>query len=229
MRPRTRAMTIGFCSMISFLHSRRRAISALLAITLSIVLQAGLVHAQESTPGPEQKRPAPSKCVDSQLRVGDLQYLDEEWAKHRQYLNARAQEWESDAFLTSLQVNCGILEPGFRFRGTFYSPSQQAFFETDSGNAVGAEFDPEDAAELPDDLKFGAVWRALIKAGYTDDIELSATIGIFLQVNSEATPLGPGDVPDDATVCHVGVDYHGEIRDLFITIDDGVVYRHTFG
>jgi hypothetical protein len=29
-------------------------------------------------------------------------------------------------------------------------------------------------------------------------------------------------------VCHVGLEYLGEIRDLFITIEDGAVYRHTF-
>jgi hypothetical protein len=184
--------------------------------------------AQDSTPSPEST-PVPSKCVDGQLRVGDLQYLDEAWIKQRELLNAKAAEWEPDAFLTRLQVNCGILEPGFRWRGTFYSPSQQAFFETDSGYAFGAEFDPEDAAPLPGDLKFGAVWRALIKAGFADDIPLTASIGITIQVNSEATPLGPGEVPVGATVCHVGLDHRGEIRDLFITIDDGAVYRHTFG
>lgn len=199
----------------------------LLMMALSVALPT-LAFAQDSTPAAEST-PTPTKCADGQLRVGDLQYLDQEWATEREMLNAKANEWESDSFLTRLQVNCGILEPGFRWRGTYYSPSQQAFFETDSGYAFGAEFDPEDASPLQNDLKFGAVWRALIKAGFTDDIPLTASIGITIQVNTEATPLGPGDVPEGATVCHVGLSYLGEIRDLFITIDDGAVYRHTFG
>jgi hypothetical protein len=203
--------------------------SALLVFAIAFTLALPvLALAQDSTPT-VVATPTPSKCNDGQLRVGDLQYLDQAWVKERERLNARANEWESDSFLTRLQVNCGILEPGFRWRGTYYSPSQQAFFETDSGYAFGAEFDPEDAAPLPTDLKFGGVWRALIKAGFTDDIELTATIGITIQVNSEATPLGPGDVPDGATVCHVGLLHLGEIKDLFVTIDDGAVYRHTFG
>ena len=202
---------------------------ALAVVTMCVLIAVpGPVHAQQSTPGPEHTKPG-SECSDGQLRVGDLQYMDKQWERQRGYLDARAQEWESDAFLTSLRVNCGILEPGFRWSGTYYSPSQQAFFETDSGNAIGAEFDPDDAAELPVNLQFGSVWRALIKAGYTDDTHLTATIGVSLQVNSEATPLGPGEVPVGKTVCHVGVDHLGQILDLFITIDDGTVYRHTFG
>lgn len=206
--------------------------SARIRLALLVVFAAFLLPmaalAQDSTPTAGESTPA-TQCSDGKLRVGDLQFLDAEWKKQRDYLNARATEWESDAFLTRLRVNCGILEPGFRWRGTYYSPSQQAFFETDSGNAFGAEFAPEDAVPLPNELRFGAVWRALIKAGYTDDIPLTPEIGITLQVNSKAMPLGPGDVPEDATVCHVGLDYFGEIRDLFVTIDDGAVHRHTFG
>ena len=209
--------------------SRRWALLAVSSLmTLLVVLtgaQGTLAQDADATPGSSQPM---GKCIDGQLRVGDLQYLDQEWAEQRPMLDAKAAEWESDAFLTSLQVNCGILEPGFRWRGTYYSPSQQAFFTTDSGTAMGAEFDPEDAAPLPDDLKFGVVWRALVKAGYSDEIPLTAAIGISLQVNSEATPLGPGNVPVGATICHVGLDHLGEVRDLFITIDDGTVYRHTF-
>jgi hypothetical protein len=203
----------------------RMLTGALLMVTVSA---APLVHAQDSTPT-SQETPVPTRCTDGQLRVGDIQFLDEEWAKQQPNLNARAQEWESDAVLTKLRVNCGILEPGFRWRGTYYSPSQQAFFETDSGNAFGAEFDPEDARALPNELKFGAVWRALIKAGYTDATTLTAAIGISLQVNSEAMPLGPGEVPVGATVCHVGLEHGGGVRDLFINVDDGTVFRHTFG
>ncbi len=201
-----------------------------IAAALLTVLSTPPVVAQEtsdeaSTPGTEV---VTYGCTDGQLRVGDLQALDAEWAEQRSQLDARAAAWESDAFLMSLQVNCGILEPGFRWRGTYYSPSAQAFFATDTGQASGAEFDPDEATELPDNLRFGAVWRALAKAGYADETTLSPATGITIQVNSSATPLGPGAVPLDMVVCHVGLEYLGEIRDLFITIEDGAVYWHTF-
>lgn len=214
--------------MTTSLQVNRRLILIAFALVLLIAPAPVVALAQESTPGPGDT-PEPMQCMDGQLRVGDLQFMDEQWQRQRSMIDARALEWEPDAFMTALRVNCGILEPGYRWSGTYYSPSQQAFFETDSGTAVGAEFDPDDAAELPADLKFGSVWRALIKAGYTDETHLTAAIGVSLQVNSEATPLGPGEVPVGKTVCHVGLDHLGEVRDLFITIDDGVVYRHTFG
>jgi len=204
-------------------------LTLLVTAALAVQLTGGNVTAQEA---PESTSPDASDvtygCIDGQLRVGDLQFLDAEWAQQRDLLDARALAWESDAFLMSLQVNCGILEPGFRWRGTYYSPSAQAFYATDTGQTTGAEFDPDEATELPDDLRFGAVWRALAKAGYADQTTLSPTTGITVQVNSSATPLGPGAVPLNVVVCHVGLEYLGEIRDLFITIEDGAVYRHTF-
>jgi len=202
----------------------------LLVIVASIAALGGSAAAlaQEAESSTPRAPEVTYGCLDGQLRVGDLQNLDAEWAKQRSVLDAEATAWESDAFLTGLQVNCGILEPGFRWRGTYYSPSAQAFFTTDTGQATGAEFDPDEATVLPDDLKFGAVWRALAKAGYGDETTLSPSTGITVQMNSSATPLGPAAVPLNVVVCHVGLEYLGEIRDLFITIDDGAVYRHTF-
>jgi hypothetical protein len=200
----------------------------LMAASLAVLFSSGSVIAQEtgnSTPGPND---VPYGCIDGQLRVGDLQHLDAEWAEMRTVLDTEAIAWESDAFLTGLQVNCGILEPGFRWRGTYYSPSAQAFYATDTGQTIGAEFDPDEATELPENLKFGAVWRALAKAGYADNTTLSPATGITVQMNSSATPLGPAEIPLDMVVCHVGLEYLGEIRDLFISIEDGAVYRHTF-
>lgn len=55
-----------------------------LFIALSMMLPA-LAVAQDSTPTADGK-PAPSKCSDGQLRVGDLQHLDQEWEKQREIL-----------------------------------------------------------------------------------------------------------------------------------------------
>ena len=200
----------------------------MMAVLLTALAGAGSAMAQDSGSSTPGSADVHFGCIDGQLRVGDLQHLDAEWAEQRAVLDTKATVWESDAFLTGLQVNCGILEPGFRWRGTYYSPSAQAFFTTDTGQATGAEFDPDEATQLPDDLKFGSVWRALAKAGYADETTLSPATGITVQMNSSATPLGPADVPLDVVVCHVGLEYLGEIRDLFISIEDGAVYRHTF-
>lgn len=209
-------------------------IGAVVALLIIALISSGMATGPSTASAQESEASTPGAdevtygCLDGQLRVGDLQHLDAEWREQRPLLDARAAEWESDAFLTGLQVNCGILEPGFRWRGTYYSPSAQAFFATDTGRTIGAEFDPDEALELPNDLKFGAVWRALAKAGFADTTTLSPATGITVQVNSSATPLGPAAVPLDMVVCHVGLEHLGEIRDLFITIEDGAVYRHTF-
>ena len=172
--------------------------------------------------------PTGSNCSDGELRVGDLKAMDAEWQTQQPNLVQIAQAWEQDSFMTGLRVGCDILEPGFRWQGTFYSPSAQAFFLTDTAAIRGADFDPKDAVELPNSLSFGAIWRTLAKAGFGDDIVLNPSTGVTIQVNSNATPFGPSDVPANAIVCHVALEFLGEVRDLFISLPDGTVYRHTF-
>jgi len=172
--------------------------------------------------------PTGSNCSDGELRVGDLKAMDAEWQPQQPVLDQAAKAWEQDSFLTGLRVGCDILEPGFRWQGTYYSPSAQAFFLTDTAAIRGADFDPQDAVELTNTFSFGAIWRTLAKAGFGDDTVLNASTGVTIQVNSKAMPFGPSDVPANAIVCHVALEYLGEVRDLFITLPDGTVYRHTF-
>ena len=195
----------------------------------STVINAPTAAQADSTAtGESSTPPAGSNCSDGELRVGDLKSMDAEWEAQRSNLEAAAKQWEQDSFMTGLRVGCGILEPGFRWQGTYYSPSAQAFFLTDTGDIRGADFNPKDAVALPDTISFGALWRTLAKSGFSDDTVLSPSTGVTIMVNSIATPFGPSDVPAGATVCHVALEYLGEIRDLFVTIPDGTVYRHTF-
>lgn len=193
------------------------------------VIDAPTAARAESTSTSEAPTPpAGSNCSDGELRVGDLKSMDAEWVQQRAKLDAIAKQWEADAILTGLRVGCGILEPGFRWQGTYYSPSAQAFLLTDTGDIRGADFNPKDAVELTGDISFGAIWRTLAKAGFGDETVLSPSTGVTIQVNSAATPFGPSDIPAGAVVCHVALEYLGEIRDLFVTLPDGTVYRHTF-
>lgn len=200
-----------------------------LLLVIAFLLSAIPVLAEDS-PGEEKdnKQPAAMNCSDGELRVGDLKGMDDLWKQQQPQLDAIAKAWEEDAVLTGLRVSCGILETGFRWQGTYYSPTSQAFLATDTGETIGAEFDPSQAAPLPDGVSFGSVWRTLAKAGYDDSITLNPAIGISLQVNSSAMPLGPDTVPVGALICHVALEYLGEVRDLFVSVPDGTIYRHAF-
>lgn len=200
-----------------------------LMLLVSLLMLGSPVLAQDAPPDGTPGGPPASNCSDGELRVGDLKGMDAIWRTQKSQLDAIAKAWEEDAELTGLRVSCGILESGFRWQGTYYSPTAQAFYTTDTGETVGAEFDPSQAAPIDaDQISFGSIWRSLAKAGYDDSITFNPAIGVSLQVNSPATPLGPSTVPTGALVCHVALQYLGEVRDLFVSMPDGTIYRHAF-
>jgi hypothetical protein len=159
--------------------------------------------------------------------IGDLPKIDEELNAGLEDARGRASAWQSDAFLTSLRVGCELLEPAFRWQATFYSPSAQVFFTSDTGETDPAEVEPSDVPELPTgDLSFGLLHRALAKAGYNDQTELAASTGVDIQVNAEALPFGPPEAPPGAVLYHVAVLHRGEVRDLFVDSSNGTIYRY---
>jgi hypothetical protein len=211
--------------------SQRKTFLWFVPLFLIFALLASSIPAfAEDAPSDEEpeKNPAAMNCSDGELRVGDLKGMDELWKQQEPQLDAIAKAWESDAVLTGLRVSCGILEVGFRWQGTYYSATSQSFLATDTGETIGAEFDPSDAAPLPEEVSFGSVWRTLAKAGYDDSITLNPAIAISLQVNSLMMPLGPDTVPVGALICHVALEYLGQVRDLFISVPDGTIFRHAF-
>jgi hypothetical protein len=185
--------------------------------------------AQDSPDDGTPSGPPASNCSDGELRVGDLKGMDALWQSQKPQLDSIAKAWEDDSVLTGLRVSCGILEAGFRWQGIYYSPTAQAFYTTDTGETAGAEFDPAEAAPINNEqVSFGSIWRSLAKAGYGDSTTFDPTIGVSIQVNSTAMPLGPTQVPVGALVCHVALQYLGEVRDLFVSMPDGTIYRHAF-
>ncbi len=166
-------------------------------------------------------------CEDGRLLIGDLPHMDIEWRSGVSAAEAKARAWQPDAKLTSLRVGCQLFEPGFRWQATFYSPSAQAFFLSDTSETQPAEVAPEAVPTLPADaISFGMLRHALAKSGYSDDDELSPSTGVDLRVNTEAIPFGPSSAPRNVLIYHVAVERRGEIRDVFVG-PDGTIYRYT--
>jgi hypothetical protein len=212
---------------VTFFQRISRASALSLAILLFTLVPSAFAQSAPADGTPDA--PPPFNCGDGELRVGDLKSMDAIWQNQKPQLDSIAAAWEEDAKLTGIRVSCGILEAGFRWQGIYYSPTAQAFYTTDTGETVGAEFDPSEAAPIADDqVSFGSIWRSLAKAGYDDTIAFDPAIGVALQVNSAATPLGPSSVPMGALICHVALQYLGEVRDLFVSMPDGTIYRHAF-
>ncbi|MGH2533907.1 MAG: hypothetical protein ACRDJW_16585 [Thermomicrobiales bacterium] len=173
--------------------------------------------------------PTGEPCAEGNLRVADLRTVDDQWQAGLEEARNRAVAWQPDAFLTSFRVGCEVLGPEFRWQATFYSPSLQAYYASDTGETVTSEDDPERVpALMTDGLSFGVLQRALTKSGYGDSTELTASIGVEVRLNSPSQPFGPPDVPDNVVLYHVAVLHRGEVRDLFVSTTDGTVYRYSF-
>lgn len=168
-------------------------------------------------------------CGDGLLRVRDLPLIDEQWRLGLGEQDVAAKAWQPDAILTGFRVLCRILEPGFRWQATYYSPSQQAYFVTDTKTTRAAEFDPDDAPRFDSSMvDFGVVQRAVVKAGFADDTVLGTSSGVEIRVNAAVDPFGPPTAPVDAILVHIAAQALGETHDLFVSLPDGVVYRHTY-
>lgn len=221
--------------------SRRHV--CLTIVTLSMVTACGgpqsdpvapessptILGATTSEPTEALETPIGEPCAHGNLRVGDLRQIDDLWRAGVDEARDRAEAWQSDAFLTSFRVGCEVLGPGFRWQATFYSPSLQAYFASDTGETLTSEDDPTKVRDLPTDaLSFGLLRRSLTKAGYGDGTELTASTGVEIRINSRFMPFGPPAAPVDAVLYHVAVIHRGEVRDLFVSATDGTIYRYTF-
>jgi hypothetical protein len=155
--------------------------------------------------------------------------MDREWQDGVQLATEKASEWQDDAKLASLKVGCELLEPGFRWQSTFYSPSAQAFYESDTGRVEAAEDDPAAVPALTtSEISFDRLRQALNAEGYDDSIELDPSTGVDLRPSTAAHRFGPPESPNDSTLFHVAIRFRGEVKDLFVDAKDGKVYRYSF-
>jgi len=163
------------------------------------------------------------------LLIGDLTEMDEKWQAGLQLASDKATEWQEDAMLASLKVGCELLEPGFRWQSTFYSPSAQAYFESDTGRVEAAEDDPAAVPVLvTTGLSFDRLRKALHAEGYDDTTELDPSTGVELRPSTATHQFGPEGSPKESTLFHVAIRFRGEVKDLFVDAKDGKVYRYSF-
>ena len=183
--------------------------------------------AQVPSASPSTTHAGTGPCEDGRLTIGDLLAIETEWTAGLEEACAPAAAWQPDARLVRLAVGCQLLEPGYRWQGTFYSEAAQSFFDSDTGQTEPAEVDPAQVPTLPvGGLSFHQLHRSLARAGYGDDRPLSATNGVEIRLNSFLDPFGPPDAPKDVVYFHVAVDDQGEVKDLFVGAEDGLIYQY---
>jgi len=176
-----------------------------------------------SLPPTTPRRP----CTEGRLVIGDLIAIDAEWVRGVTDAVERAAAWQDDAQLVQLGVACRVLEPSFRWQGLFYSAAEQSFFLSDTGETEPAEVESASVPSLPTGgLSFVGFQRALARAGFADDTEISAAGGIEIRLNVESDPFGPPNAPKGVVYYHVALTSQGEVLDVFVDADAWVVYRY---
>lgn len=167
-------------------------------------------------------------CRSAQLIVGDLPSIDKKWRAGIDAATTSAHAWQADAFLTALKVSCQLFESDFRWQATFYSPTAQAYYLSDTTEVIPASADPSSVPSLEGkELTFGAVYRALVKSGYDDNAAISPSTGVDVRLNTEKSPFGPPAEPKDAVIYHLAIQRLGETKDVFVNGSSGSVYRYS--
>jgi hypothetical protein len=170
--------------------------------------------------------PAPARCADGRMRVGDLAQVGEEWAAGVQSAIQVALAWRPDARLVTMQVGCAPLEHAFRWQGTFYSPTSQSYFYSDTGMSEPAEADPASVPTLPvDEVDFRQLHRALARAGYSEEAEVNPASGAVVRLNAPHDPFGPPGTPQ-GLVYHVAIVDQSGVKDLFISSPDWTIHSY---
>jgi len=169
------------------------------------------------------------RCRRGRLTIGDLLAMDALWRHALDVATERARQWQEDAKLVALKVECAVLESDIRWAATYASVDAQSYFRSDTGETEPAETDVALLSSLPvDDVRFGDLHRWLLAAdaAFGDDAELSPVSGVEVRLNTPADPFGPPDAPRGAVYYHVGVIQDDVTQDLFIGATTGTVYRY---
>ena len=176
---------------------------------------------------PTARGPARS-CETAQLVIGDLPGIDKKWKDGIDSATTSARAWQADAFLTALKVSCQLFESDFRWQATFYSPTAQAYYLSDTTEVIPASSDPDSVSSLQGvDFTFGSVYRALIKSGYSDESAISPSTGVDVRFNTDQSPFGPAAEPRNSVIYHLAIVRLGETKDVFVDGVTGSVYRYT--
>jgi len=96
-----------------------------------------------------------------------------------------------------------------------------------TGEIDASDDNPDDVPTLSvDGLSVRQVYRSLTRAGFTDDLLLSAAGGLTIRPSTEAMPFGPPAAPRGQTYAHVAIEERGQVTDVWVSLADGTVYRY---
>lgn len=196
-------------------------------IMLALIVAPFPATAQEATPGvlPGQDPDAP--CANGRLRVLDLTLVDASLEKGLKRAEEEAKAWQSDARLYTLRLGCPLLTTGYQWEGVFFSEDAQAFYATDTGAVDAVDDDPKTIPTLdPEGISLQNVYRSLVRAGFGDDLLLSAQGGVTIRTSTETHPFGPPEAPRDQVYAHIAIEVSGQTTDVWVAISDGTIYRY---
>lgn len=203
------------------------ALARALAVFVLVLVMPGTMAAQEATPGvlPGQDPDAP--CANGRLQIGDLAEVDATIQAGVERATRAAQAWQPDARLYTLRLGCPLLTSGYRWEGVFFSETAQALYSTDTGSVDAVEADPDTIPTLdPAGISMQDVYRTLVRAGFADDLLLSAAGGVTIRPSTDANPFGPESAPRNQLYAHVAIEVSGQVTDVWVSLEDNTVYRY---
>ena len=166
-------------------------------------------------------------CLDGKLRIGDLDGADDTIQAGIEQAKQGAIAWEEDARLVAIQLRCPLLETGYFWEGTFFSESAQAFWRSGTDEIEAADNDPSTIKTLvTDNLSFRQLNRSLLRAGYGNDLVINVSTGVTVRYNTRDEPFGPPNAPVNVIFYHVAIEERGEVNDIWVSVEDGTVYRY---
>lgn len=197
---------------------------------LVLTLQAGTVlwaSAQEASPPVAEPAEQGAPCEDGRLRIRDLEAADGSVLSGLEDIQERSAAWQPDARLVELRLSCPLLTTGLVWEGTFFSEAAQANYSTGTADVEPAEEAPADVAYLNvEGVSFQAVYRSLLRAGFSEDLLLAPASSVTVQLSSEQNAFGPPTAPRDVVYVHVAVEERGQIKDVWINAMDGTIYSY---
>jgi hypothetical protein len=203
------------------------AVLAMLLAGLVGMLPAAVV-AQSSTPVSMMGENPDAPCATSRLRVGDLESVDASIETGVQRATEEAQRWQVDARLYTLRLGCPLLTTGVQWEGVFFSETAQSFYSTDTGRTDAVNDAPETIPTLdPAGIQMREIYRSLIRAGFSDDLRLTAQGGVTIRQSTESHPFGPSAAPRNQTYAHLAIEVDGQITDVWVSTSDYTIYRYT--